>query len=74
MDRALADAAFVSARLEHLREVGPERTLLWAVAAIEWAAPLVCWTITDATSSARALESRVRAGLLARGVELWGKR
>ena len=74
LDRALADPAFVTARLTHLRDVGPERTLLWAVAAIEWAAPEVCWTVTDATSSARALESRVRAGLLARGVELWGKR
>jgi hypothetical protein len=74
LDRALADPSFVTARLHHLRTVGPERTLLWAAAAIDWAAPEVCWTVTDATASSRALESQVRAGLSALDVELWGKR
>jgi hypothetical protein len=74
LDRALGDAAFIAARLEHLRSVGPERTVVWAIAAIDWLAPEVCWTVTESGATALALETKVRDRLLAGGVHLWGRR
>lgn len=73
LDRALADPAFVRGRLHHLETVGPERTVRWALAAIEWVSPEVCWTTTATGEAALVLEAAVKALLRDEGVALWSE-
>ena len=73
LDRALADPGFVRARLDHLEALGPERTLAWAVAAIHWLAPEVCWAVTPTGLAARELELAVIDVLRAEGADLWNR-
>lgn len=74
LDRALADPAFVRERLQHLETVGPERTVRWALAAIDWVAPHVCWAVTPTGVDALALERRAISALTEAGVVLWNYR
>lgn len=73
LDRALAEAAFVRARLEHLEAHGAQRTTAWAREAIAYWAPAVCWTTTSTGVEARLLELRVEALLRQAHVDLWNR-
>jgi hypothetical protein len=69
LDRALADPAWVAARLEHLRGGGAERARHWARDAVVRLDPDVRWSACHERADARHLEVRVEA--LLRPFGLW---
>jgi hypothetical protein len=71
LDRALADPAWVEARLEGLRAGRPERARDWARDAIVRLAPEVSWSACHERADARHLEVRVEA--LLRPFGLWNR-
>lgn len=71
LDRALADPAWLRARLKSLETDGPRRAKLWAKDAISHLAPDVRWAATTTAADARALEDRVVALLAPHG--LWNR-
>ena len=61
LDRALADPAWVEARLDHLRAGRPGRTRDWARDAVLRLAPEVSWAACHERADARHLEVQVDA-------------
>lgn len=74
LDRALADPAFLRARLDHLERQGPERIITWARAALAWIPLEVRWATTTSGQEALALEAAVTQRLAVSGVRLWSVR
>lgn len=71
LDRALADTAWVAAKLQHLQSVGPQRAKDWARDAILRLAPQVCWATCAEQADARHLELQVEGLLRPHG--LWNR-
>ncbi|MFY0406742.1 hypothetical protein [Solicola sp. PLA-1-18] len=71
LDLALADEAWVEARLERLRTRGPERSRHWARDAVARLAPEVRWSAQPDAADARLLEAR--AVQLLRPFGLWNR-
>lgn len=71
MDRALQDTDWIEKQLRELEEGGQSRTRDWALAAITRLRPLIRWTVTADTASARALERAVLTELA--DEDLWNK-
>jgi hypothetical protein len=69
LDLALADPAWLEARLERLRAGGPERTREWARDAVVRLAPDISWSACHERADARHLEVQVEA--LLRPFGLW---
>ena len=64
LDRALADPAWVAARLQQLTTAGPQRVRHWARDAVVHLAPEVSWATCHERADALHLQAQV-AGLLA---------
>lgn len=71
LDRALADPAWVEARLDRLRAGRPGRTREWARDAVLRLAPEVSWAACHERADARHLEVQVDA--LLRPFGLWNR-
>jgi hypothetical protein len=71
LDRALADADWLRARLREVEAGRPSRALLWGQAAIEHADVHISWATTKDRSTAVALERQVLDAL--RDWDLWNR-
>ena len=71
MDRALADPAWVRARLAELERGEPRRAKEWGRAALSRAGLQIRWTTVPSADAARALENRILAALADTG--LWNR-
>lgn len=62
VDRAVADAGWLRARLAEVEAGHPRRVKEWARLAMEWADLEVCWTVAVDKASAEALERQLIIG------------
>lgn len=70
LDRALADPAWLRARIAEVEAGRPMRAAEWAKAALQRAEVQMCWTETATEDQAKALERQVIAALAA---GLWNR-
>lgn len=70
LDRAVADADWLRARLAEVEAGHPRRVKEWARLSMEWAELEVCWTVAVDKASAEALERQ----LIVTRVGLWNRR
>jgi hypothetical protein len=70
-DRALGDPDFVARQLKRIRAGEIVRTKDWAMDAIAWWNPEVCWTVCETRADAAGLERLVLDAL--EGSSLWNR-
>ncbi len=69
LDRALNDERFLESQLRRVRAGETQRAKTWAIDAIEWWAPEICWSVQDSKADALALEARIVSALHGTGLK-----